>query len=314
MLFLGQVTRASFFECSGSSRNEFYEVEAMDTIILKIFITVVEEGSISKAALALNYAQSNLTARIKQLERDLGKPLLYRHSKGITPTAAGMVFYEYAKRLVGLYNETVKAVQNADSASGTIKIGAIEEIAIVKLPKILAFFSQGCPHVDVDMTLSTTQRLVEMVQKDEIDGAYVVGPIIDFSMKQQFIMEDELVLVSNRLEGDKIDIRSLANKRLLLTNPHCLYKERLNKWLKDEGIAVGKVMEFGSLEGLLTCVREGFGITVMAKSLFDDLQLGNEVSWLTLPKEYGKVEIVFIMKKDSPVSSKLEVFLGSHRF
>jgi DNA-binding transcriptional LysR family regulator len=55
----------------------------MDIGRLKVFLTVVDEGSISKAADTLNYAQSNITARIKQLERDLGKPLLFRNSKGV---------------------------------------------------------------------------------------------------------------------------------------------------------------------------------------------------------------------------------------
>lgn len=55
----------------------------VDTGLLKVFLAVAEEGSISKAAQSLNYVQSNVTARIQQLEQELKTPLFYRHSRGL---------------------------------------------------------------------------------------------------------------------------------------------------------------------------------------------------------------------------------------
>ncbi|MNE83830.1 HTH-type transcriptional regulator YofA [compost metagenome] len=69
-----------------------------------MFQAVAEEGSISKAAQSLNYVQSNVTARIQQLEQELGTPLFYRHSRGITLTSAGQTLMEYTVRIFNLFS------------------------------------------------------------------------------------------------------------------------------------------------------------------------------------------------------------------
>jgi DNA-binding transcriptional LysR family regulator len=286
----------------------------MDISRLKVFLTVVDQGSISKAADSLNYAQSNITARIKQLERDLGKPLLFRNSKGVKPTPAGLILYDYGKKILSICDEAEIAVKNVNNENKMLKIGAIEEVATVKLPKLLANSKNEISDFDIDMIIGNTAGLINLVIENNIDGAYIVGPIKNNSLKQQYIMEDSLVLISNKSDSKTIDLKSIENKKILLTNPNCLYKDRLTSWFEEKSISLGRVMEFGSLEGLLNCVKNGVGITVMANSLFEDLGIKDEVSWKLLPKKFGKVEIYFIMRQDSPITETLQRFIESHHF
>lgn len=69
----------------------------MNIQLLQVFLTTAREGSISKAALTLNYAQSNVTNKIQQLENDLQTKLFYRHSRGITLTPPGQILVSYSE-------------------------------------------------------------------------------------------------------------------------------------------------------------------------------------------------------------------------
>ena len=71
----------------------------MDGADLKVFEAVARLGGMNRAAAELNTVQSNVTARIRRLEEELGTPLFDRHSRGVTPTAAGLRLLPYAGRV-----------------------------------------------------------------------------------------------------------------------------------------------------------------------------------------------------------------------
>ncbi|WP_036704760.1 LysR family transcriptional regulator, partial [Paenibacillus graminis] len=95
----------------------------MDIGLLKVFQAAAEEGSISKAAQRLNYVQSNVTARIQQLEQELKTPLFYRHSRGITLTSAGQTLMEYTLKIINLLEEAAQAVLDSPVPKGSITVG-----------------------------------------------------------------------------------------------------------------------------------------------------------------------------------------------
>ncbi|WP_029191523.1 LysR family transcriptional regulator, partial [Paenibacillus elgii] len=117
----------------------------MDTAALQVFQAAARSGSVSKAAQLLNYAQSNVTTKIKQLEKELGAPLFYRHNRGITLTPAGKTLLEYADKALRLLEEARKAVQDASTPTGPLSIGSMETTAAVRLPHLLADYHRMCP-------------------------------------------------------------------------------------------------------------------------------------------------------------------------
>ncbi len=91
----------------------------MDLHALNIFKSVAEKGSISQAARDLNYAQSNITTKIQQLENDLQTTLFYRNNRGTTLTSKGKVLLTYAENIFNLIEETVKVMQDNQIPQGT---------------------------------------------------------------------------------------------------------------------------------------------------------------------------------------------------
>ncbi len=79
---------------------------------IAFFRTVAEEGSYSAAAEKLNYAQSNLSSRIIQLEKECGALLFQRHKNGITLTGKGSLLLDYAVQILDISNEMEKAVRD----------------------------------------------------------------------------------------------------------------------------------------------------------------------------------------------------------
>ena len=84
----------------------------MDASDLKVFETVARLGGISRAAQALNTVQSNVTARVRQLEQELGTPLFERHARGVTLTAAGRRLLPYAAEVKDLLARARLAVMD----------------------------------------------------------------------------------------------------------------------------------------------------------------------------------------------------------
>ena len=106
----------------------------MDIKDLTVFYEVAKENNISRSK-NLNYVQSGVTTRMKQLENELGVPLFYRNGKGVTLTSNGEILLTYAKQIIHLMDQSIKAIQsNGTEPKGTLKIGCTESTTAVRLP------------------------------------------------------------------------------------------------------------------------------------------------------------------------------------
>lgn len=105
----------------------------MDITQLKMFQTVVECGTMAKASLQLHCVPSNITARIKQLEEELGTPLFYREGKSLKLSPSGEIFLNYCHQILALCDEAKRSIHPDAPPSGPLKIGAIESSATTRL-------------------------------------------------------------------------------------------------------------------------------------------------------------------------------------
>src|SRR5215207_8007114 len=109
-------------------RSEQSEIE-MELADLATFEAVARRGNMTRAADDLATVQSNVTARIQQLEQELGVPLFYRHSRGVTLTRAGEQLVPYAERVRQLVEEARRRLRDADQPSGPLHVGSLESTA-----------------------------------------------------------------------------------------------------------------------------------------------------------------------------------------
>ncbi|MEK9198215.1 MULTISPECIES: LysR family transcriptional regulator [Bacillales] len=278
----------------------------MDIQSLKFFRAVAASGSISKAAKELNYAQSNLTAKIQQLEGDLQTTLFYRHNRGTTLTDKGKVLLVYTDKIFQLLAEVKEVMNDNGVPKGPLAIGSMETTAAVRLPALLSKFHREYPDVDLTLKTGPTEQNVQSVLQYELDGAFVAGPIEHPELSCQTFIEEELVLVTDTFHQPLTSLKEIQNRTILVFRNGCSYRARFEKWLHHEGVIPEKIMEFGTLDGIIGCVSAGLGISLLPRSVVAKHVNEGVLVQHDIPEQFGKVKTIFIYRKDKYSSTSLE--------
>ena len=120
----------------------------MDIDVLKHYLTIIEEGSLVKAAERLTIAQPTLTVQLKKLEEEGGGTLMHRNRKGISLTPSGMAFKTKAEEILRLVDDSKKEVINIEHhITGELRIGSGESMAFSVLSKCIGELHQA--HEDI---------------------------------------------------------------------------------------------------------------------------------------------------------------------
>ncbi|WP_423800637.1 LysR family transcriptional regulator [Neobacillus sp. SAB-20_R2A] len=271
---------------------------------LRIFQKVAEFGSISKAAKSLNYVQSYVTVRIRQLEEELQTELFHRSSRGMVINSEGKKLLFYAQKIISMVDEMLKVVQDSDNPVGTLEIGTVE--TLYKLPLILSAYHKKYPNIDLSLVSGVTEDLVEDILSYKLDGAFVTGNFNHPQIAQYEVFEEELVLISNQ---EEVPFEELKNKPLLVFKQGCSYRSKLEGWVRDEGRINAKIMEFGTWETILGSVIAGLGITIIPKSTVSLLEADGVVRIYHIPEKYSKITTVFIRRADSFLTNTMQKFI-----
>ncbi|MCH5584099.1 LysR family transcriptional regulator [Shimazuella sp. AN120528] len=278
----------------------------MDSKDLRIFHTVAQEKSITRAAEVLGYVQSNVTARIRQLEKEVGIPLFYRSKKGMILTKAGHNLLEYSGKIIHLLDEALKSVQYTAAPSGPLVIGALETTAAVHMPKLLKAFLHQYPEVKLSLCIGHTNDLMEKVLDYRLDGAFVNGKVDHPDLEQVLVFKEELVLVS---ENSTAELSDLMSKPMLFLGRGCSMRDRLEQWMEEEGIEDTNIMEFGTLEAILGGASAGLGVSLLPKSAVKMMEDQGLVCTHPIPDHYRHSHIYFVYRKDLFQTCAFEKFL-----
>ncbi len=132
----------------------------IDVDLLRAFLAVIDGGSFTAAARALNRTQSAVSMQIKRLEQIAGGPLFERSSRHVELTRRGEELASYARRMVALNDEVLERLRD-DVLGGVVRLGVIEDYAVQTLPPILAGFMSAHPKVAIEMETGFSPSLLE---------------------------------------------------------------------------------------------------------------------------------------------------------
>jgi DNA-binding transcriptional LysR family regulator len=285
----------------------------MDVADLKVFEAVARLGGMSRAATELNTVQSNVTARIRILEEELGTELFERHSRGVFLTPAGRRLMPYALQAISLLQDARRAVNDQGEPAGDLVIGSLETTLSMHLAPLLTSFCERWPAVDLSIRGGTTRESVEHVLERRLEGAFVAGPINHPDLSEETVFREELVVLTtpavHRLDWSA----GLAGLRIVVLRVGCSYRQRLEEILARRGVVGLRLLEFGTLEAIFGCVAAGMGVTLMPRRMVERVWSGRSVSVHTLPPDEALVDTVFIRRRDSFVSSAQMAFLDHVR-
>lgn len=146
----------------------------MELRLLRYFLTVAREGSITNAANALHITQPTLSRQIHELEEELGQPLLVRGSRSVSLTGEGMLLRKRAEEILELVEKTEREVSLGDDVlTGEVSVGAGETVGVHFLTKAAQELRRRYPEVRFQIISGDGMEVCELLDKGLIDFGLV---------------------------------------------------------------------------------------------------------------------------------------------
>ena len=230
----------------------------ISTDSLRTFVMVVEVGGFAKAGDLLGLSQPAVSLQIKRLEDLLGYKLFKKQGQRQVLNQYGELLLPMAKQMVQ-HNDAILQLFTSESVTGKVRLGIPSEFAARILPSIIGDFVALYPEVSLEVKSRLSKHLLSDERQDQFDLVLALNEQLD-SEKFPIFIQDQLVWV-----GDL----SLAHNDTvtLVTAPEgCIYRRRATEALEKAGIKYRIVYSNADLTGLIAALKEGLGITVLAKS------------------------------------------------
>lgn len=153
-------------------------MKAMKLSALKALVAAVEEGSLRAAARRLGVSQPSLTKLVRELERELGAPLLLRTRTGVSPTLQGRVLHARASAATRELDEAAEQIaQMGGRMVGRLDIGAVPLAVMLLIPETLRSFGRQFPEIQLHVREELYIAQLTHLRQGEVDLA--LGPIPD---------------------------------------------------------------------------------------------------------------------------------------
>ena len=231
---------------------------SLDT--LRTFVSIVELGSFYKAGEAVGRSQPAISLQMKKLEEQLGKKLFSKIGQSYQANKDGEYLYRQAKQMLAINDDILRSLSTQQTLRGRLRFGIPSEFASTLLPSIIGEFSQTYPDVSLDVTSSLSRNLLS---KNALKDFDLVLALSDVAPQEhgEVLLEDELVWVGDA--NHKLNKDSLA---LVLAPEGCMYRSRVIEQLKQQTHVWKITYTNADLYGLMAAIKQGLGITALAKS------------------------------------------------
>lgn len=237
---------------------------------VRIFVKVVQTGGFSKAADALRLPKSTVSRTISQLEHETGTKLIVRTTRSLTPTAAGLAFYESASGPVQSLEEALRSLRGRDSViAGNLRLTAPEDFGGYVISPAIARLSRE--HRELSFELHYTDEVLDLV-RGGYDFAVRLGKLPPSRFKVKKLAEVVLITVAS---PDYLSTRPKIRSPQDLASHDCLaYRPKIAhpKWLlhgegKSVQVAIRPKIAANMMTSLIAMAKQGAGVALIPKYL-----------------------------------------------
>jgi DNA-binding transcriptional LysR family regulator len=284
----------------------------MDERRLRYFLSVVDEGGVTRAAERLHIAQPSLSQALRALERELGAELFHRVGRGLRLSAAGEALLAPARQIL----RDIEAARDAISGvselrSGSIELAALATLAVDPMADLIGRFRELYPGVQV--------RVLEPESADGVrglirDGSCELGaahlPLAGQQLVAHTLGEQELMFVLPSDQGSAADgpltARELANTPLVVSPPGTSTRMLLEQALEAVGVTPQIAVETTAREAIVPLVLAGAGAALLPAPLAEEARRRGAVVRRARPAITRSVGLVH---RDAPLSPAARAFL-----
>jgi LysR family hydrogen peroxide-inducible transcriptional activator len=187
---------------------------------LETLLAIADEGSFTAAADALNTVQSNVSEQVRQLEEELGVPVLVRGRRGAEPTEFGAVVLERTRRIereLEAMRADLSMIQGLEA--GHARLGVVGTASRWLVPSLVADLRTRAPGVRLRVNEGASERLFSEVLEGELAQAIVTEPVIDRRLSLEHLLSEAnvgIVATDVELPPDPVPLEALAAMPLVL--------------------------------------------------------------------------------------------------
>lgn len=242
----------------------------MNLHLLRLFAAVARHRSFSDAAEALHISQPAVSKGVRELENQLGNPLLERGSGGVGLTEAGRILLTHAQALFSIERTAEEALDALQGLHrGTLRVGASTTVATYFLPPLLGAFAKAYPKVDLRLTSANTSAIADLLTDRELDVALAEGPIDQEGIIVRPWRRDELVFVAapdHRLAKKQrpLQIVEIAEETIVLREHGSGTRTIAFEALTAAGGPAWRTLEVSGNEAIAQIVAAGLGIGILS--------------------------------------------------
>lgn len=288
----------------------------MDIHILRYFLAVAKEGSITKAAKVLYTSQPNVSRQLALLEEEVGKKLFERGSRSVSLTEEGMFLCKRAKEIIELLErtETELGVFN-ENISGTVYIGAAETHSMRLIADVIKKLHKTHPHIKYDVLSGGTIEVTEQLNKGLIDfGILVEGFNLQEYDYLKFPIKDTWGVLMRKdsplAKLQYIRPEDIRDKPLLFAH-QALDGNVLSGWLGKDSKDLNIILTFNLITTPAMMVEEGIGYVFTFDKLVNITGENNLCFRPLEPKM--ETELYLVWKKHQVFSKAAKIFLKHFR-
>jgi LysR family transcriptional regulator, regulatory protein for tcuABC len=250
----------------------------MDIRQLNYFVRIVESGSLAGASRTLHVAQPALSQQVAKLEAEVGKQLLIRSAKGVTPTENGTALYHHARFVLRQMDQAMSiARQGPGMVQGMVTVGLAATTVCGAGVAFARRVQEKYPGIILNVVEGMSGHLAQMMRLGQLDLTILFSRDAVPELTPEPLVEEQLYLMlrtKSQLVPQrrvKLKLEEAAQLPLVLPNGMHGLRRLITRELEHRQLAPRVVAEIDSLSLLMMCVRDGMGATIkpMAAALRD---------------------------------------------
>jgi DNA-binding transcriptional LysR family regulator len=240
---------------------------------LRVFCTVAETRSFSKASEIIHLTQPAVSLQIQALEEQFETKLFDRSSNTVSLTPAGEILYKYAKQILGLYAEAERAIGDLTGlVKGSITVGASSTIGNYLLPAVVSEFRRTYPRIKIHLLVGNTKRIVELLKGGIIDVGLVEGDVSRYKLTVQKLISDELALIVSAHHPwaalKEVSMLELPKEPFIFREEGSGTRQMIERHLQRFGLTAQSLnisAILGSTEAIKEAVEAGIGVSILSR-------------------------------------------------
>ena len=237
---------------------------------LETIVAIADEGSFTAAADALNTVQSNVSDQIRQMEQELGVPLLVRGRRGAVPTEFGVVVLERARRVLReleAMRADLSMIQGLEA--GSARLGVVGTASRWLVPELAADLRVRAPGIRLRINEGASERLFVEVVEGELAQAVVTLPVDDRRLVVDYLLDEELVALigpDHELPRAPVPLAAVAKLPLVLPPEGNPLRIELEATAVSQGISLNVPLEVEGIRLIADVVAAGSFASILPET------------------------------------------------